>query len=64
MWQDICISNKDVLVKMIKKFSDDLQSLTNAIEANDSTYIKETFSRAKKARDEFCEDKKWNDSPE
>jgi prephenate dehydrogenase len=64
MWHDICISNKDALVMMIKKFTDDLQQLTKAIETNDSAYIKETFSRAKKARDEFCEDKNINDSPE
>ena len=55
MWHDICISNKDALVKMIKKFSDDLQLLSNAIENNDSEYLKETFERAKKARDEFCD---------
>ncbi|MCW9029856.1 MAG: prephenate dehydrogenase/arogenate dehydrogenase family protein [Gammaproteobacteria bacterium] len=64
MWHDICISNKDALVKMIKIFSDDLQLLAKAIECNDSVYLKETFSRAKKARDEFCEDKNINDSPE
>ena len=58
MWRDICLSNGDALVTMIKEFSDDLQLLSNAIENNDSTYLEETFSRAKKARDEFCEDKK------
>lgn len=58
MWRDICLANGDALVMMIKKFSDDLQLLSNAIEDNNSTYIKETFSRAKNARDEFCEDKK------
>lgn len=64
MWHDICLSNKDALVAMIKKFMDDLQVLSNAIENNDSAYLKQTFSRAKKARDEFCEDKNINDSPE
>lgn len=57
MWHDICLANSDALVLMIKKFSDDLQQLANAIEKNDSTYLKETFARAKKARDEFCENK-------
>ena len=55
MWHDICLANSDALVTMIKKFSDDLQLLSKAIEDNDSTYLKETFSRAKKARDEFCD---------
>ena len=58
MWRDICLANGDALVGMIKKFSDDLQLLSKAIEKNDSSYLEETFSRAKKARDEFCEDKK------
>jgi len=57
MWHDICLANGDALVTMIKKFTDDLQLLSNAIEKNDSTYLKETFSRAKKARDEFCDNK-------
>lgn len=55
MWRDICLANSDALVLMIKKFSDDLQLLSKAIENNDSAYLKETFSRAKKARDEFCD---------
>ncbi|GMR16491.1 MAG: hypothetical protein BMS9Abin31_0828 [Gammaproteobacteria bacterium] len=55
MWHDICLANSDALVKMIKKFSDDLQLLSKAIENNDSNYLKETFERAKKARDEFCD---------
>ena len=55
MWRDICLANGDALVVMIKKFSDDLQLLSKAIENNDSAYLKETFSRAKKARDEFCD---------
>ena len=58
MWRDICLANGNALVGMIKKFSDDLQLLSKAIESNDSTYLEKTFSRAKKARDEFCEDKK------
>ncbi len=55
MWHDICLANSDALVLMIKKFTDDLQLLSKAIENNDSTYLKEIFSRAKKARDEFCD---------
>ena len=58
MWRDICLANGDALVGMIKKFSDDLELLSKAIEQNDKTYLEETFSSAKKARDEFCEDKK------
>ncbi len=55
MWHDICLANRDALVKMLRRFSDDLQQLSTAIENNDSDYLKETFTRAKKARDEFCD---------
>ena len=55
MWRDICLANGDALVEMIKKFSDDLQLLSKAIENNDSAYLEKTFTHAKKARDEFCD---------
>jgi len=55
MWRDICLANGNALVAMIEKFSDDLQQLSKAIEKNDSVYLKDVFSRAKKARDEFCD---------
>lgn len=64
MWHDICIANRDALLKMIKKFSDDLEQLSQAIEKNDSAYLKETFTRAKTARDEYCDSKNINDSLE
>ena len=57
MWHDICLANRDALVPMLEKFSHDLQLLSKAIENNDSAYLKEIFQRAKKARDEFCENK-------
>ena len=56
MWRDICLANGDALVAMIEKFSDDLQLLSKAINNGDSSYLEETFSRAKKARDEFCDE--------
>ncbi|MFK5913786.1 MAG: prephenate dehydrogenase/arogenate dehydrogenase family protein [Woeseiaceae bacterium] len=58
MWHDICLSNSDALVKMIDRFTDGLQTLSKAIKNKDGAYLKETFTRAKIARDEFCEDKK------
>ncbi len=55
MWHDICLANRDALLKMLHRFTADLQQLSKAIENNDSDYLKETFARAKKARDEFCD---------
>jgi prephenate dehydrogenase len=39
MWHDICLANRDALLVMLRRFSNDL---------------KETFIRAKQARDENC----------
>ena len=54
MWHDICLANRDALLVMLRRFGDDLQKLTDAIERSDSDYLKETFERAKQARDEHC----------
>lgn len=54
MWQDICVANKKDLVAIIDKFSDELGKLRDAVNNEDSEYMKALFSRAKKARDTFC----------
>ena len=54
MWQDICLANGGALVDMIKLFQADLTTLTQAIESADKDLILKVFSRAKKARDQFC----------
>lgn len=54
MWHDICLANREALLLMLRRFSDDLAQLTAAIEGGDSDYLKQTFERAKQARDEYC----------
>jgi len=54
MWHDICLANREQLVKVIRAFSDDLHRLCDAMEQGDSEFIKTTFTRAKNARDKFC----------
>lgn len=55
MWHDICLSNNDALVTMLEYFSSELTALTEAVKRNDSNYLKTMFTRAKQARDAFCE---------
>jgi len=55
MWHDICLNNRDALLKMIRRFSDELHTLAAAIESGHSEAILETFERAKAARDAYCE---------
>ena len=54
MWHDICVANREQLANALHAFNEDLQRLTKAVEEADSDYLKETFTRAKQARDKFC----------
>jgi prephenate dehydrogenase len=51
MWHDICIANRDAILKMIEYFARDLAQLTEAIKNGDSQFIQTVFTRAKAARD-------------
>ena len=57
MWHDITMANQAALVDVMKRFRTDLDQLITAIEKGDSQFVKETFERAKAARDAFCEGK-------
>jgi len=54
MWHDICLANRDQLVKVLRAFNEDLHRLSEAVESGDSEFLKDTFIRAKQARDKFC----------
>lgn len=54
MWHDICLANHDALVTMLERFSSELNELTEAVRCNNSDYLKTLFTRAKQARDGFC----------
>jgi len=55
MWHDICLANHDALVTMLEAFSDDLRLLADAVRRADSRFLLDTFTRAKAARDAFCD---------
>lgn len=56
MWHDICVHNEPALLKMLERFEADLDKLRQAIANNDSDYLLQVFTRAKAARDQFCDD--------
>jgi prephenate dehydrogenase len=56
MWHDICVHNEPALLKMLERFEADLDKLRQAIAENDSDYLLQVFTRAKNARDQFCDD--------
>lgn len=53
MWHDICVNNREALLKILKRFQLDLDNLGKAIDQNDSEYIMDVFARAKASRDQF-----------
>lgn len=55
MWHDICMSNRDAILKMLSLFQEDLAHLSDALRDDDGDTVKEIFSRAKRARDQFCD---------
>ncbi len=55
MWHDICFANREELLRVTERFRDDLGRLAEAIRKGDGGYLRETFERAKQARDQWCE---------
>jgi len=53
MWHDICVNNREAILQILKRFQVDLDKLGCAIANNDSDYILDVFTRAKKSRDQF-----------
>ena len=54
MWRDIALANRDALLAAIHDFETHLVRLRELIESADSDALEQTFSRAKRARDEFA----------
>jgi prephenate dehydrogenase len=55
MWHDICLANHDAIIKMLDRFTTDLDELKNALNNSDSGKILEIFKRAREARDRYTQ---------
>lgn len=53
MWRDIAIANRGAVLDAIDQFSGHLAMLRQAVAAGDADEMLDTFSRAKRARDDF-----------
>lgn len=54
MWRDICLSNRDEVMVMMRRYSVEMEKIYKALEAGDGEKLREIFERAKQARDAFC----------
>ena len=54
LWRDICLANRDAILKTIEDFNLEFAQLSEAIVQNDHQGIEKVFIRAKTVRDKFC----------
>jgi len=54
MWRDICLSNREAVLAMMKRYFQEMDKMYEALQESDGEKLKDIFVRAKKARDEFC----------
>ncbi|MFK7893116.1 MAG: prephenate dehydrogenase [Granulosicoccus sp.] len=55
MWRDICLTNKEPLLRMIDSMDEHIKVVRQAIEAGDAELLESTFTRAKNARDRYAQ---------
>jgi prephenate dehydrogenase len=53
MWRDVCLNNKEAIVKHIKGYRDTLDNLIDVIEDENTTAIEALFRDAKNTRDQW-----------
>ncbi len=55
MWRDVCLHNRDAILEMLSRFSEDLSSLQRAIRWGDGEALFNLFSRARTVRKSIIE---------
>jgi cyclohexadieny/prephenate dehydrogenase len=50
MWRDVFINNKDALLEMFSRFSEDAQTFAQAVREGDTGYIEDKINRSRKIR--------------
>jgi prephenate dehydrogenase len=64
MWRDICLSNSDAILGLLKQSQHQMNLLQQAIEQQDGDYLMTVFERAKQARDSRFNDPDLIDNSE
>jgi prephenate dehydrogenase len=50
MWRDICLANRDALLRELLQYANELHGLYQALEQNDAAKLEQVFSEARKVR--------------
>jgi cyclohexadieny/prephenate dehydrogenase len=64
MWRDVCLHNRDAILEMLSRFSEDLASLQRAIRWGEGDKIFELFSRTRAIRRSIVEAGQDVDTPD
>ena len=64
MWRDVCLHNKDAILEMLARFSEDLASLQRAIRWEDGDKLFEMFTRTRAIRRSIIEAGQEIDAPD
>ena len=55
MWRDVCLHNKDAILEMLSRFSEDLSALQRAIRWGDGQALFDLFTRTRGIRRSIIE---------
>lgn len=64
MWRDVFLSNKEAVLEMLQRFSEDLTALQRAIRWDKGEELEELFSRTRKIRRSIVEQGQDDDVPD
>ncbi|WP_274627637.1 prephenate/arogenate dehydrogenase family protein [Arvimicrobium flavum] len=64
MWRDVCLHNKDAILEMLARFSEDLASLQRAIRWGDGDKLFDMFTRTRAIRRSIIEAGQEIDAPD
>ena len=64
MWRDVCLHNKDAILEMLARFSEDLASLQRAIRWGDGEKLFDLFTRTRAVRRSIIEAGQEIDAPD
>ena len=63
MWRDVCLHNKDAILEMLARFSEDLSSLQRAVRWGDGDKLLDLFTRTRGIRRSIVEAGQDTDAP-
>jgi cyclohexadieny/prephenate dehydrogenase len=55
MWRDIFLNNREALLEMLARFTEDAQAMARAVRWGDAAYIEDKVERGRKIRRNLIE---------